>query len=358
MKKVLSFLVSLLIGTGLLIWTTRLIGWEKITSSFGFFTFGSGLVILILTFLTILTRAWRWQTILRNRGCKIPILRIFEYYLSGNAIAFFVPMVIFGGEIFRGYDLKEKYGIPWSKSIASVFVDRILELTVYILVAIFGIIFFLFNTNFPPYKIAIIIAVIALIVVASTVFFYLKSFRRESIIHFFLKKLNLQKSGGADTALEAEKEIFQYFRPEKKTMWKGFALSFLVELLLLARTFLLIIFLGKHVSVISAISVVAFSSLAIILPIPAALGSHDAVQSFVFTQLGLGAGAGAAFVLVIRAAEFLMALAGMLFFFKFGIQFLESFIFQKIDKLLGRANGFRKSARCVNIDKEDENRHQ
>jgi uncharacterized protein (TIRG00374 family) len=267
-------------------------------------------------------------------------------------------MVIFGGEIFRGYDLKEKYNIPWSKSIASVVVDRILELTVYILVAVFGVTFFLFETSFPSYKVGIIIALGAALVVALIALFYFKSFRGESIIHFFLKKLNLQKSDGADTAMEAEKEIFQYFRPRKKTMWKGFALSFLVELLFLARAFLLIMFLGKNIGIISAISVVAFSSLAIVLPIPAALGSHDVVQSFVFTQLGLGAGAGAAFVLVIRVAEFTMAFIGMLFFFKFGIQFLQSFLFKKLDKLIGRPNRFRKPSQCVIIEKDNENSHQ
>jgi len=121
-------------------------------------------------------------------------------------------------------------------------------------------------------------------------------------------------------------------------MWQGFGLSFLLEIALFARTYLLILFLGKSVSIFSAVAVVAFSSLALVLPIPAALGSHDAVQSFTFTALGLGAGTGAAFVLVIRGAELISALIGLIFFFKFGVGFLQSFLLKKIGRLISHRN--------------------
>ena len=342
MKKVLFFLISLAIGAGLLIWTTRLIGWEEIESAFRVFSFRAGIIILSLTILASLIRAWRWKTILKSQGYNVHVLDTLEYYLSGVAIAFFMPMVLLGGEIFRGYDLKEKYNMPWSKSIASVVIDRVLELTVYAIATIFGLVFFLTYTSLPSYKTGIIVFSLVLLVIALISFFYFKSYRRESIIHFFLKKFNAKNLNGVDTAIEVEKEIFQYFHPNKKLIWQGLGLSVLVELVLWARTFLLILFLGKHVSIFLAFSVVAFSSLAIIAPIPAALGSHDAVQSFVFTTLGLGAGTGAAFVLVIRGAELALALIGLFFFFKFGAERLQSLLLKKIGKLFNRRDSFHK----------------
>lgn len=338
MKKVLFFSVSLFIGTGLLVWIIRFVGWEEIESSFKFFSPWAGAAILFLTILANLTRAWRWKTILRDQGYDIPVFRTLEYYLSGNAIGFFMPMVIFGGEIFRGYDLKEKYAMPWSKSIASVVIDRISEFTIYAVVTILGIAFFIANANIPSYKTGITVFSGFFLIIASIGFFYFKSFKKESIIRFFLKKFNAKNSDGAETAIETEKEIFRYFKPKKKIMWQGFGLSFLLELILLTRTFLLILFLGKNISIFSAVSVVAFSSLALVLPIPAALGSHDAVQSFVFTALGLGAGTGAAFVLVIRGAELIAAMIGLFFFFKFGVQFLQSFLLKKIGRLVNHRN--------------------
>jgi len=334
MKKVLFFFVSLFIGTGLLIWIIRSIGWGEIELAFKFFSPAAGVAILSLTILVNLVRSWRWKTILKSQGYDIPVLRVLEYYFSGNTITFFIPMVIFGGEIFRGYDLKEKYAMPWSKSIASVVIDRISEFTIYVVATILGMFFFVANADLPSYKIGITIFSVFFIIIASIGFFYFKSFKKESIIRFFLKKFNAKNSDGAETAIDIEKEIFKYFKPKKKIMWQGFGLSLLAESTLLARTFFLIMFLGKSVSIFTAVSIVAFSSMAFILPIPAALGSHDAIQSFVFTALGLGAGTGAAFVLVIRGAELTVALIGLFFFFKFGIGFLESFLLKKIGKLI------------------------
>ena len=338
MKKVLFFFVSLAIGTGLLVWIIRAIGWEEIALAFRFFSPAAGATILFLTILANLVRSWRWRTILKSQGYSIPVLRILEYYLSGSALGFFVPMFLFGGEIIRGYDLKEKYAVPWPKSIASVIIDRISEFTLYALATILGIAFFIAQANLPSYKIGITIFAVFLLIIASISFFYFKSFKKESIIRFFIQKFNAKNSNGADTAIEVEREIFRYFKPKKKIMWQGFGLSFLLELVLLARTYLLILFLAKPASIFSAVAIVAFSSLALILPIPAALGSHEAVQSFVFTALGLGAGTGAAFVLVIRGSELIAALIGSFFFFKFGLRLLESLLLKKIGQLFKNGN--------------------
>jgi len=334
MRKFFLFLISLLVGTGVFILIINNIGWEKIELAFKVFSLKAGLVILVLTILATLVRAWRWKTILKSQGYNIPVLKVLEYYLSGNSITFFIPMVIFGGEIFRGYDLKEKYSMPWSKSIASVVIDRILELTVYTIAIILGLAFFILYASLPSEKIAIMIFLAVFLVIILISIFYFKSFKKESIIYFFLKKFNAKNSNSAETAIEIEKEIFQYFGPNKKAMWQGFGLSFLTELMLLARTFLLILFLGKNIGILLAISVVAFSSLALTLPIPAALGSHEAVQSFVFTALGLGASTGAAYVLVIRGAELTLALIGLIFFFRFGVQIFESLLLRRIRKLI------------------------
>ena len=108
MKKFLLFLFSLSVGTGLFVWIIKSVGVGEILIIFKAFSLKFGLFILLLTFLTILIRSWRWYSIVRKYGCKVPFLKIVEYYFSGNTISFFAPMVVFGGEIFRCYDLQEK----------------------------------------------------------------------------------------------------------------------------------------------------------------------------------------------------------------------------------------------------------
>ncbi len=344
MRKFFLFLISLLIGSAIFVLIIKNIGWEKIELVFRVFSVKSGIVIFLLTILAVLVRAWRWKTILKSQGFNIPVFKVLEYYLSGNAITFFLPMVIFGGEIFRGYDLKEKYNMPWPKSIASVVIDRILELTIYTVAIILGLVFFIVYANALSNKMEIVISLAVFIIILFFSFFYFKSFKKESIVNFFLKKFKLKNYNGVDTAIEVEREIFKYFRPGKEAMWRGFGLSFLSESILLVRTFFLLLFLGKNIGILLAISIVAFSSLAVTLPIPAALGSHEAVQSFVFTALGLGASRGAAYVLVVRGAELAVALIGLIFFFRFGVQIFESILFRKIKKLVKGPSSGRSDA--------------
>lgn len=297
------------------------------------FSFKAGLMILFLTALSYLVRSWRWKTILKSQGYDISAMRIIEYYLSGNALGFFFPLVVFGGEVFRGYDLKEKYSVPWSKSIASVFIDRFLEITINTIAIIFGVFFFLSKVSFPSENFKIYLFVLAIFTALLIGAFYFKSFKKESIIGFFLKRLNLRNYNGANTIIDTEREIFSYFRPNAKTMWHGLALTILMELILLARAFLLVLFLGKNIGSLASLSIVAFSFLAVILPIPAAIGSHEAVQSFIFNSLGLGASTGLAFVFIIRGAELIMALAGLIIFFRLGLELLRAFLLRKIKKL-------------------------
>ena len=119
-------------------------------------------------------------------------------------------------------------------------------------------------------------------------------------------------------------------------MWQGFGLTLLTEFILLTRAFFLILFLGKYTGFFAALAVVAFSFLAVTIPIPAAIGSHEAVQSFIFNSLGLGANTGLAFVFIIRGVELTLALIGLTMFFRLGVELLQKFIFNKIKNLLNK----------------------
>ncbi len=323
MKKFLLFLFSFLIGGGLFWWILKTVGWGQIWLVFKTFSIQSGIIILALTVASVLIRSWRWKTILKSQGYNIPVLKVLEYYISGNSISFLMPMVIFGGEIFRGYDLKDKYSMPWSKSIASVIIDRILEITIYSIIIILGVIFFICRANFPSKEMGLIIFLIVFIIIVLMAIFYFRSFRKKSIIPFFFKKKNGTNSTNPETVVEIEKEILKYFRPKEKTMWEGFGFTVLSETALLFRTILLILFFGKSIGILSAVSILGFSSIATLLPIPAAIGSHEAVQTFVFTGLGLGAGAATAFTMILRGADLVVALFGVVFLFRFGFQFAQ-----------------------------------
>lgn len=214
-----------------------------------------------------------------------------------------------------------------------------MEITVFSALIIFGVVFFILKAGLPSGKIGIAIFSLIFLAILGISIFYFKSFKRESIIYAFLKQINLEKSNSANVAIETEKETFEYFRLQNKAMWEGLGLSVVSGVLFLSRTFLLITFLGKHTGFAIAVSVLGFSYLATILPIPAAIGSHELVQSFVFNGFGLGANTGVAFALAIRSADTILALIGSVFFVKFGIQIIENYLVRKIKNLFNQREG-------------------
>ena len=327
MKKILLFIVSLLIGIGLLIWIGKVVGWQEIKDSFLVFTGWFGVIIFLLTLLIILISNWRWQEILKEEGSQVSLKGLFPSYLGGFSVMFLAPILLWGGEIFRSYLLKRNNSISWSKGVASVIIDRVLEWTTNLVIIFFGTLFFLFTIGSPPMKLVIIFGGVFLLFAGGISYFYLKVFKKESLAQIFFKIFNLKKMNPENSVLEIEKEIFNFFQLRKKSLWKSFGISFLRAGIMYFRVLLLIIFLGEKISALPALSILGFTYLAAMIPIPAALGSHEVIQTFAFNSLGLGASTATAFTMIIRGAELILALAGVVILLKLGINLLKNTLF-------------------------------
>lgn len=329
MRKFLFFLISLGIGVILFIWVLKFVGWTEIKNAFSVFTGWQGAVIFGLTFIIVLIGIWEWQVILKGEGVNISFRELFRPYLAGYSILYLASLVLVGKEAFRSYALKRKNSVPWPKGIASTVIDRILDFTIELMFIFLGIIFFLLLVGFPSKNLAIIFGgVVFLVSVAGIIFSYFKISKRESVIKYFIG-IFIPKYRIDHTPLRVEYEIFNFFKIRKKYMWQGFGLTFLEKLVKLLRTWLLILFLGKKITLLPAVSILGFSYLAMMIPIPANLGSYEAIQILVFNNLGLGANIGAAFTMICRGAELIIALLGAFFFFRLGARLLgESFLKQ------------------------------
>ena len=335
------FSISLLAGVGLFIWIGKTVGWQEIKSAFLVFTGWQGLVIFGLTSLMMLIGNWKWQEILKGGGTNIPFFNLLKAYLPSFSIRFLAPIVLVAAELFQGYALlaepcsshafrpareKQKNSLSWSKAMASVIIDRVLEWTANLVVIFFGALFFLSIIGLPPMRLLIILGCVFLFFAGGIAYFYFKIFKKESMTKIFGKIFNHRLN---DQPLEIEREIFDFFRPKKMAMWKGFGLSFLRAGIMLIRTWLLIIFLGKNIGALSSLSILGFTYLAIMIPIPMALGSHEAIQTFAFNSLGLSLGAATAFTMIIRGAELLIALIGVIILSRLGIILLKKVLFKE-----------------------------
>lgn len=336
MKKFLIFLIFLCVGIGIFFWITKTVGLEGIKTAFSVFSGFKGITIFLLTILMLLIGCWKWKLVLRSQGYNISLRELGSLIFAAFSVLFFAPMLIFGGDIFRTYALKEKKNIPWQKAMASVIIDRVLEWTCNLVIILAGVFFFIAKIGLLPQKIKIILFGSLVILIGGVVFFYFRSFRKESIVKLFMGRIR------KNHFLDIEKEVFNFFKPKKIVMWKCFGINFLRSALAVLRSLLVILFLGKGLVLLPAISVLGFYFLATLIPIPAALGSHDALQAFAFNALGFGAETGTAFAMIIRGAELIAALIGTVFLFRLGIDLLKNVLFRKIDNFLNSVGNTKK----------------
>jgi len=189
------------------------------------------------------------------------------------------------------------------------------------LVIFFGTLFFICKVGRPSGNLVKIFGGAFLFLTFGIFFFYLKTFKKESIAKTFFKIFNHRMDS---KPLEIEKEIFDFFKLKQITTWKSFGLAFLRVILTYFRTLLLIIFLGEKISFLPVLSILGFSYLATMFPIPTSLGSHEAIQVFAFNSLGLSSSIAAAFTMIIRGAELIIAFAGLVILFRSGISLFKN----------------------------------
>ncbi|MCD6402687.1 flippase-like domain-containing protein, partial [bacterium] len=158
-------------------------------------------------------------------------------------------------------------------------------------------------------------------------YFYLKVLKKESFVKGFGKFFN----HNLDTEpLEAEKEVFSFFKLENPSMWKTFLLSAFKAGAMYIRTLFLIIFLQRKIPLISTFSIFSFTYLAAMIPIPASLGTHEALQVFAFKSLGISQSVAAAFTLILRGADLLVALIGVVILIRLGLFLMKDNIIKRI----------------------------
>lgn len=336
MKKILVILISLSIGIGLLYWVISVAGWQEIKKTILTFTGWQGLAILGVTIISTIVGAWKWKEILDGMGLSIPMRETWEMYCSGLVIRYFASAIVVGAELFQGYALKEKYQVPWSKGMASIIIDRALDWITNFVTMFFGIAFLFFKLGILSSKLALISGGMFLVSLIGFSVLYFQFLKRESIVRFILKFVNRKNHNEEHKGIK--KEIFDFLTVKKGAFRKSFIYAFLEEVLMILRAWLLINFLGKGVSLFPAMAILSVSYLVTLVPIPAAIGSHEAAQTLAFNSLGLGINTGIVYAMISRGADLILLILGIAILFHLGLRLVEIVLFKKIDKFINHEN--------------------
>lgn len=322
--RFIPFILTLLVGLAILAVVIQRIGPSSLGSVFLSFIGWGAIPVIGLTILSVCVNLLRWKLILKHRGYNLPYRKLIGPWLVGNTFSYITPITYVGGELISCQMLKENSDVDWAKGFASIAIDKILEGTIMIVSILAGLYFFLFEIGIPSFGIGLLLSVSAIIGFAFLLFFfYSRSFRRKSIAGpFITRPLRLDHSKGGEVLKTIEANVFEFFQPREKMLWLGLLLTIAKAVIIWLRSVFLIFFLGGDIVLGKAMSAQAFSYLSGFIPIPGSLGTQEAIQTYSFSSLEMGADTGVVFTLIIRAIELIIVAAGAVIFLHWGTRFM------------------------------------
>ena len=339
MRK-LFFFILLFIGIGLFIFALHSTDLSEVTSAMLKLWPLKFLIILLFLFLAeILTGALRWFFILKtqDQGLKFRLLLLAK--LVGFSFSYLTPVVFFGGEPVRYAILKEESNVPSKHIISSIILDKLilfLASSVFFLTGVFAFIFYLSTNLFTKLMIT------GLVLLGSLLgfFLYLKLQSitlKEGIFSWLMRKLYLSNirvfKERKGVIKEIEQEISHFFNADKKTLLKIFIMGGIEIFLIILSFWFIVIFLGGYLALFKIFAINSMTALASVVPLPAALGSLEVSQAFLFQFFNLSQANGVAFSLIFRGINLLFAFFGILLFLYFQIRILKKKILRFVQKI-------------------------
>ncbi len=309
-------MVALLFGViPLLIWSYRQTNWSDLVTVFANFSGWEILVIFILNLLIFYLFSVRWGLILTVMAGSLPWQRLFAYRLVSFGISYFTPGPQFGGEPAQIRLLKQD-GIPLENGLASVYLDRLIDLIVNFTVLFLGLVVVLqagletsLGLNQPAWGMVFLLVLPFLHALAlwygktplSAGFAYLQT-------RWFPGRLKSQ----TELAARAESQIGDFIQHQPRAFLQVVGLALLTWGFMILEYGLLMRFLGWEGSWLQVVTAMSAARLAFLTPLPGGLGALEAGQVWVMQALGLPVALGLGLALTIRFRDTVFGLFGLI----------------------------------------------
>ena len=284
MKKILQnnakIIISLIVGILLIFVWLKFINISEMLSYFKKINIFWLIISIIIYIGAYFIRSIRWRVILQPVE-KISYKQSFTIFMAGMLVNYIIP--IRAGEVAKSFFLKGLKGTPVSKSLPTIFIDKMMDL--------FPIIILLLLLPFMPIKLSsyltwglAIIFLIFLILLGIILFSLFNKNSAQKLLKTMVFWLPKKWKGKIHNFLDSFVEGIEVIKENRK---KGFLIISLTILAIVFDTFY-IVFMFKAFGFAIAILVALFGytliNLSYILPTPPAqVGSNEAIYIIIFT---------------------------------------------------------------------------
>lgn len=250
-KAIVTTLLSLFVGIAIFAVVLGKSGFENVITPFKSFSPIYLAPFMLTSFAIGVMTVYRWSTILKHMGCKVPIWNLFMYRAVSFAIGYITPTSRLGGEPIRAMMLSHDQNIPIDKAYAAIIMDRIVDFTgaaVFLLVALFSLVVYKFPLKIVFFMVALIIgALIAFYILYSRLLKRRALFSKPFEIKL-LRRFNILKKLG-----EHIKQIEQYsgdFLRSKKYISSLVIISVVMWVLFITEFKLALLMIGHNAAIL------------------------------------------------------------------------------------------------------------
>lgn len=271
--------------------------------------------LLALNLLVLWSFSWRWWAVLRAMGRPVAPHRLSLYRLAAFAVSYLTPGPQFGGEPLQVFLLSRRQALPASTAIASVVLDKTLELIGNFTFLVVGVVVVL-NLDIVPAPARNPLLALSTLLLSIPIAYLFFSWRGARPVTWILGRVDVARrvwpgaASWAQVVADAEDTVSQFCRTRPMWLLAAIALTGASWLFVLTEAWVVMRFLGIGLGPSEAVSVVVAGRVALLLPFPGGLGALEASQVVAVTALGFGREDGLGLGLFIRARDLLIAGVG------------------------------------------------
>jgi uncharacterized protein (TIRG00374 family) len=257
----------------------------------------------------------RWWLILRAQGYRVPYLSLSAYRLAAFGVTYVTPGPQMGGEPLQAYLLHRRSSISGAEAIASVMLDKLLELLASFTFLLLGIGTILgTGLLFPEIGTSVLLLPLGLVALPAGYLFVLWRGKTplSSLARWFSERFSRDRFARlTKLARTSEVQVARFLDNSPGTVFKSILLSFFIWIAIVFEFRLALSFLGIQMTFPQVIVALTAARIAFLLPIPAGLGTLEAGQVLAMQALGFNPAIGISISLLIRARDVIFGGLGL-----------------------------------------------
>lgn len=265
------------------------------------------LALLVIPPLVVL-KAIKWQLIIKTYDVDYPLIKAIKAWIVGFAIGVITPGKV--GDLSRSLYLKEDEGISLGRSLTTVVIDRLLDVSILVIWAIFGISVFMSRFAFSGQFLIVFLVAFVVLILSFFVF------SREDLLRKILKPfyLTLVPEKHQDSLSNHFNEFYLGFKTivkDKRKLMTAVLLTVFIWFGSILQYYILVKALNLAVPFWFLMIIVPPTILVEILPISfSGVGTRDATLIFFLSFIAVTAEAAVSLSLTILIIYYIMVAIG------------------------------------------------